>query len=473
MNPSTSSAPHVGQSPVHDRMEDWLFVSSESAGCQESEMTKEDQETEDRGKLKSKLVSAWNSVKYGLSWKQKSNFSKSSPVIMLGHSYLLTCQVERERFRRCFASLLWLTYRRGFPPLGGCSLTTDSGWGCILRTGQMLLAQGLLMHLMPPGWTWSSSRHAVKEDMDLPEVHPAAIGESGLNFVQGPKRKDRKLSLGSLLDGRMESTHRRVVSWFADHPTTPFGIHQLVELGKSSGKKAGDWYGPSIVAHILRKAVAASVDVHNMVVYVAQDCTIYLEDVRRLCERPLSGSSPATGQTWKSVIILVPVRLGGQDLNPAYIACVKRLLMLQCCIGIIGGKPKHSLLFIGFQDDHLLYLDPHYCQPTVDITKENFPLESFHCKYPRKMSFTRMDPSCTVGFYAKGQKDFESLCSVVKEALTAYAETYPMFIFAEGHGQEEEKRGESNTPTNIIYVKRKDELRRKNTSNSMDEFVVL
>ncbi|KAM4531325.1 cysteine protease atg4da-like [Odontesthes bonariensis] len=462
MNPTTSSA-HCdgGQAAAPDHMDDWLFLSPDSAEPLDQEVCREDQEAEDKGKLKSKLVSAWNSVKYGWPLKQKSKFSKSSPLIMLGKSFDLKDEGDRECFHRSFTSLLWLTYRRGFPQLPGCSLTTDSGWGCVIRTGQMLLARGLLLHMMPPGWLWSVRYCAVKDDMDL--LRPTDSAELAWNAEDGANKLSRKLSLGSLLDRPIEATHRKVVSWFADLPKAPFGIHQLVELGKSSGKKAGDWYGPSIVAHILRKAVAASADLPNLAVYVAQDCTIYLQDVRRLCEQPLPHS-------WRSVIILVPVRLGGQDLNPSYITCVKKLLKLQCCIGIIGGKPKHSLFFIGFQDDHLLYLDPHYCQPTVNITKENFPLESFHCKYPRKMPFSRMDPSCTIGFYAEGQKEFESLCTSVNKAVSTSAETYPMFIFANGESLEDE----SHTPANsLTYLKRNSELRRANTSNSMDEFVLL
>lgn len=454
-----------------DPMDDWFLLSSESASPPSLSVSRlEEPENEDKGRLKSKLVSAWNSLRYvsGFSLKHKSKFNKSSPIIMLGKTYELKDQGDRELFRRSFSSLLWLTYRRGFPPLLGCSLTTDSGWGCVLRTGQMLLGQGLLLHLMPPDWMWTANHHSVKDDMDLQDHHPS----SGADPRQRNPKLGRNLSLGSLLDRPMEATHRMVVSWFADQPTAPFGIHRLVDLGKSSGKKAGDWYGPSIVAHIIRKAVNKSTDLPRLNVYVAQDCTVYKEDVRRFCEWP-GADSAAT--SWKSVILLVPVRLGGQELNPNYINCVKKLLALHCCIGIIGGKPKHSLYFIGYQDNNLLYLDPHYCQPTVDVTKGNFPLESFHCKHPKKMSFSRMDPSCTIGFFAKDQRDFEALCKEVTEVLSTSTDTYPMFIFEEGSCPQE---AAGSVLTNLTYIERKDQQKknqrkRVDTSTSMDEFVLL
>lgn len=72
MNPSTSLARCGDQSTADDLMDDWLFLSSGSEVLEVSRDGQEvdgqeadGQEAEDRGKIKSKLLSAWNSVKYG------------------------------------------------------------------------------------------------------------------------------------------------------------------------------------------------------------------------------------------------------------------------------------------------------------------------------------------------------------------------------------------------------------------------
>uniref|UniRef100_A0A8C7HQC3 Cysteine protease n=1 Tax=Oncorhynchus kisutch TaxID=8019 RepID=A0A8C7HQC3_ONCKI len=212
-------------------------------------------EPDEVDKLKTKLMSAWNNVKYGWSVKSKTTFNKSSPVTVMGHSYLLNSEGnEVEWFRRAFVSRLWLTYRREFPQLEGSTLTTDCGWGCMLRSGQMLLAQGLLLHLLPrspsraggvpiPSFGYSSSSRipTAPQKTSMP-------GGTALNHTQKKRPESGR-------DRQAEPLHRRVVAWFGDEPPAPFGVHQLVELGKSSGKKAGDWYGPSVVAHILRLEV--------------------------------------------------------------------------------------------------------------------------------------------------------------------------------------------------------------------------
>jgi hypothetical protein len=42
-------------------------------------------------------------------------------------------------------------------------------------------------------------------------------------------------------------------------------------------------------------------------------------------------------------------------MNSVYGSCLTALLTLENCIGIIGGRPKHSLYFVGFQGKVLQY----------------------------------------------------------------------------------------------------------------------
>lgn len=109
-----------------------------------------------------------------------------------------------------------MTYRREFPIMNGSNYTSDCGWGCMLRSGQMLLAQAMICHFLGRGWRWDpeSQLHSTHED----------------------------------------NMHRKIIRWFGDNSSknSPFSIHTLVTLGQDTGKKPGDWYGPSSVSHLMK-----------------------------------------------------------------------------------------------------------------------------------------------------------------------------------------------------------------------------
>ncbi|NXU85742.1 ATG4C protease, partial [Xiphorhynchus elegans] len=430
--------------------------------------------TDEVEKIKSKFMSAWHNMKYSWVLKTKTYFSRNSPVFLLGKCYHFKTEGEYralqsfhsalwmnfygsnfdqintqisgnvEEFRKDFISRIWLTYREEFPQIQGSALTTDCGWGCTLRTGQMLLAQGLMLHFLGRAWVWpealdmdsdseSWTSHTVRKLTASFEASLTAERDPRVLAQPQPQRGTRRSR--DLTERRNEAYHRKIISWFGDSPLAAFGLHQLIEYGKKSGKAAGDWYGPAVVAHILRKAVeeARDPELQGVTVYVAQDCTVYSSDViDRQCSLLESGKAGT-----KAVIILVPVRLGGERTNTDYLEFVKGILSLEYCVGIIGGKPKQSYYFAGFQDDSLIYMDPHYCQSFVDVSIKDFPLESFHCPSPKKMSFKKMDPSCTIGFYCRTVQDFEKASEEITKMLKSSSkEKYPLFTFVQGHSRD-------------------------------------
>ncbi|NXG22048.1 ATG4C protease, partial [Grallaria varia] len=462
--------------------------------------------TDEVEKIKSKFMSAWHNMKYSWVLKTKTYFGRNSPVFLLGKCYHFKTEGEYralhsfhpysagdgsnfnkinteisgnvEEFRKDFISRIWLSYREEFPAIKGSALTTDCGWGCTLRTGQMLLAQGLVLHFLGRAWVWpealdmdsdseSWTSHTVRKLTASFEASLTAERDPQVLPQPQPQRGTRRSR--DLTERRNEAYHRKIVSWFGDSPPAAFGLHQLIEYGKKSGKTAGDWYGPAVVAHILRKAVeeARDPELQGVTVYVAQDCTVYSSDViDRQCSSMDSGKAGT-----KAVIILVPVRLGGERTNTDYLEFVKGILSLEYCVGIIGGKPRQSYYFAGFQDDSLIYMDPHYCQSFVDVSIKDFPLESFHCPSPKKMSFKKMDPSCTIGFYCRTVQDFEKASEEITKMLKSSSkEKYPLFTFVKGHSRDYDFASSPLREENDLFS---EEEKKRLKRFSTEEFVLL
>jgi hypothetical protein len=60
-------------------------------------------------------------------------------------------QAVLQAFQQDVQSRFWFTYRRDFDRIEPSYFTTDVGWGCMLRTGQMLLAQAFGSLLLTRG----------------------------------------------------------------------------------------------------------------------------------------------------------------------------------------------------------------------------------------------------------------------------------------------------------------------------------
>lgn len=55
---------------------------------------------------------------------------------------------DLQQIRSDIQSRLWFTYRKGFVQIGNTNFTSDRGWGCMLRCGQMVIGQALIfLHL--------------------------------------------------------------------------------------------------------------------------------------------------------------------------------------------------------------------------------------------------------------------------------------------------------------------------------------
>ncbi|KAF0311735.1 Cysteine protease ATG4B [Amphibalanus amphitrite] len=209
------------------------------------------------------------------------------PVWLLGVKY---CPLrQRQALEDDFRSRIWMTYRRGFPSIGAPDgPTSDRGWGCMLRCGQMVLAEALIRATAGRNWRWTPN-----------------------------ERSDAYL---------------RTVAQFADVEQAPFSIHQIALTGeRTAHKPIGTWFGPNTVGQALRHVAAArAARVTDRtwpvpVLHVAMDSCVVKSDVRAVC-----------GDWHQPLVLLVPLRLGLTELNPVYASGVKACFTIPHCVGIIA-----------------------------------------------------------------------------------------------------------------------------------------
>lgn len=293
-------------------------------------------------------------------------------------------------------SKLWLTYRKGFPlipkaPKGPSSVsisgvfrgaglefngfTSDVGWGCMIRTGQSLLANALSLLWFGRDWRLQQDNHHVGSEHELARL-------------------------------------------FIDDPSAPFSLHRFVQHGEEACEKMpGEWFGPSAAASSIQ-ALCRSYDKCKLNVYISQGSDIYEDRLLQVMTGSSSPSSPtastnnARDESFQPTLVLLCIRLGIDSVNPIYWPALKEFLACPQAVGIAGGRPSSSHYFYAYQGDNLFFLDPHQAQPalqpddTEHLSEE--ALSTLHTRRIRTLSLSEMDPSMLVGFLLRSKTDWEN-----------------------------------------------------------------
>lgn len=111
--------------------------------------------------------------------------------------------------------------------------TNDTGWGCMIRSGQCLIANA--MSVIDLG------RGTIIYALECPIINLYADWRRGSH-------------------SEME---RSLLSLFADDPRAAFSLHRFVEHGASAcGKYPGQWFGPSAAAKCIQSVMAHSHKTH-------------------------------------------------------------------------------------------------------------------------------------------------------------------------------------------------------------------
>ncbi|KAK2952361.1 putative cysteine protease ATG4B [Blattamonas nauphoetae] len=367
-----------------------------------------------------------------------------------GHIYMMGSHYTKEpgdvpdgynKFREDEFSRFLFTYRRGFQAIGSTNITSDRGWGCMLRTSQMMLGETFSRLFLGRGYRISPT--------ELPEC-PRALW---------------------------------IIRMFLDYPNKPFSLQRISIRGEKYDKKIGSWFGPTNAGFVMRDLLRALDSEHLPVRAITfSNSIIYIDEVERIARRrwknesnptssllpnvevplenltplppytPVDGVAPPIEQVLSMIseapqravsptpstssdsdgtgagepatdyfipmLLLIPCRLSMGHPTKEHEQPLRHLLSMPWSVGIVGGKPNASYWFYATRESNVYYKNPHDTQSTIPEPgpSESYKTDTYHGgRFHQKMDIKKLDPSMCFGFFFPFRSDWNSFVQEIKD----------------------------------------------------------
>ncbi|KAJ5692069.1 cysteine protease atg4 [Penicillium macrosclerotiorum] len=160
---------------------------------------------------------------------------------------------------------------------------------------------------------------------------------------------------------------------------------------------------PSTDLMSIGRILSSECDNPTLRVYVTNDTSDVYEDQFTRLARDESGHIQPT-------LILLGLRLGIEHVTPVYWDGLRAAFQYPQSVGVAGGRPSASHYFVGVQDSHLFFLDPHTTRsglpPRIDDAHTAEELDTYHTRRLRRIPIQEMDPSMLIGFLIQDDADW-------------------------------------------------------------------
>ena len=273
-----------------------------------------------------------------------------------------TCPVAYFRIR----NLNWFTYRKGFDKLPNSSLTTDVGWGCTIRTMQMMISNAMQII------------YYNKEFLSTVEPY-------------NPTQKEKLHSIMPFIDSLS--------------PNSPLSIHPVYTNKHimNQNKSGCSYLAPSVVAKAFVEIINEWKNSPIRCV-LSSNVTLPLQELKKPPFQP--------------TLVFLPVVLN-YDIK----SNIKMVYEHKLFAGIVGGIGDRSIYIYGFHALQFLYLDPHYVQnATKNVAQIDFkdfsPLNNTLQRFElHSLDINQLDEFCVFGFVCKNLHEVDDF---VKLATTVF-----------------------------------------------------
>jgi hypothetical protein len=351
-----------------------------------------------------------------------------------------------DEFQTAWNRIMRLTYKKRWPesilnPLSGISYDSDIGWGCTIRSCQMLMANVLIRMGVSQGRIETYFRD---EESSLLSVHnfvnsqtsipagqwfgPSSVSTSLKRIIDSDEGRALELGLVLSVDGHVQLVE--ILDQSRPRPESP-----SIGCSSSPSSPAPDWGSPRANSWELcnpSEGVALSSSLNSSCMgpsprchaesSVNQEFWVIDEDDHHdgdSDESLVEVLDVRSSTMWaRPVLVVVAMRLSPEsDLSKPQLCALLSYMTIPSFVGLVGGPDRRCHYIAGLLEESvsevdesenqcyeytLLSVDPHMVQDSAVMCMKN-------STNPSRISPSYLCPSVAIGFLLRSQSDLEEL----------------------------------------------------------------